>query len=54
MDAEKTEAICLNGSPGGLMFSKGYGSGRNKIIAHLSGGYWCMGRDRDEVLTECV
>lgn len=36
------------------MFSKGYGSGRNKIIAHLSGGYWCMGRDRDEVLSECV
>lgn len=34
-DKDETEALCLDGSPGGLYFSKGYGDGKNKLVVHF-------------------
>ena len=39
----ETGARCLDGSPAGFYFRKGWGSGANKFIYHFSGGGWCVG-----------
>jgi len=49
----KTGASCLDGTPAGLYYSKGYGSGMNKTIIHFQGGGWCFGYDKDTVARDC-
>lgn len=48
-----TGAICLDGTPGGLYYSKGFGDGVNKTIVHFNGGGWCYGLDKDSVANDC-
>ncbi len=48
-----TGARCLDGSPGGLYFSKGYGDGANKTIVFFDGGGWCYGQDTESVAKDC-
>ena len=52
-DPIKTGAQCLDGSPSGLYFSKGFGDGKNKTIFYMLGGGWCTGRNTDEVTQDC-
>jgi hypothetical protein len=52
-DIEKTGSMCLDGSPGALYFSKGWGDGKNKVYIHMSGGGWCYGLDKDSVANDC-
>jgi hypothetical protein len=40
-DVEKTGSMCLDGTPGAVYFSKGFGDGMNKTIIHFAGGGWC-------------
>jgi hypothetical protein len=49
----ETGAYCLDGSPGGLYYSKGWGSGKNKTVIHFKGGAWCMGPNTTAVLEDC-
>lgn len=44
-DVEATGARCLDGSPAGLFYSKGFGDGANKTIIYFDGGGWCYGQD---------
>ena len=37
------KAQCLDGTPAGLYFSAGSGSGVTKFVSHLQGGAWCGG-----------
>lgn len=41
-------AQCLDGSPAGFWFQKGYGSGKNKFFVFHQGGAWCKSQE------ECV
>jgi hypothetical protein len=45
--------MCLDGSPAGIYFSKGWGDGINKTIVHFDGGGWCTGSTPQEVLNDC-
>jgi len=45
----KTGAMCLDGSPAGMYYSKGFGTGKNKTIIHFEGGGWCFGMDNNSV-----
>lgn len=45
--------MCLDGSPAGLYFSKGYGSGRNKTVFYFLGGGWCKGKYPKDVAYDC-
>ncbi|XP_019854868.1 PREDICTED: pectin acetylesterase 5-like [Amphimedon queenslandica] len=38
------EAVCLDGSPPGYYFRKGFGSGVNSWVVHLQGGAWCYNK----------
>lgn len=49
----ETGAVCLDGTPGGLYYSKGFGDGMNKTIIHFNGGGWCYGMDKDSVANDC-
>lgn len=40
-DAVAKGAVCLDGSPPGYHFSKGFGSGVNNWLVHFEGGSWC-------------
>jgi hypothetical protein len=42
-DIQSTGAMCLDGSPAGMYYSKGYGDGVNKTIIFFDGGGWCFG-----------
>lgn len=53
-DIEQTGARCIDGSPAGIAFAKGYGEGKDKTFIHFLGGAWCAGRDRDSVLNDCI
>lgn len=50
----KTDAKCLDGTPYGVYYSPGYGSGKKKIIINFWGGGWCAGRDKDGFLSDCL
>ncbi|XP_043689276.1 pectin acetylesterase 5-like [Telopea speciosissima] len=40
-NAMEKGAVCLDGSPPGYHFLKGFGSGANNWLLHLEGGGWC-------------
>ncbi len=40
-DINSTGAMCLDGSPAGLYYSKGFGSGLNKTVIFFQDGGWC-------------
>ncbi|GER46901.1 pectinacetylesterase family protein [Striga asiatica] len=40
-DAVAKGAVCLDGSPAGYHYSKGFGDGKNNWIIYLPGGGWC-------------
>ena len=40
--AVRNGAVCLDGSPPGYDFKKGFGNGMNKWIVFFSGGAWCF------------
>ncbi|XP_010920600.1 pectin acetylesterase 5 isoform X2 [Elaeis guineensis] len=40
-DAQKKGAVCLDGSPPGYHFQRGFGSGKDSWLLHLEGGGWC-------------
>ncbi|KAL3613814.1 hypothetical protein CASFOL_041888 [Castilleja foliolosa] len=50
-NALETGAVCLDGSPAGYHFSKGFGDGVDNWIVYLPGGGWC---DTTELCTERV
>ena len=50
----KSGAMCLDGSPSGMYYSKGFGSGMNKTIIYFQGGGWCAGLDKDSVALDCI
>jgi hypothetical protein len=52
-DPVETDAKCLDGSPAGIYFSKGYGDGVNKTIIHFNGGGWCYGMTPESVANDC-
>ena len=52
-DPVKTDAVCLDGSPAGLYYSKGFGDGANKTIIHFYGGGWCFGADARGIAKDC-
>jgi O-palmitoleoyl-L-serine hydrolase len=52
-DVNTTGARCLDGSPSGVYYSKGYGDGANKTIIFFEGGGWCTGFTPDEVKEDC-
>ncbi|KAL1541916.1 [Wnt protein] O-palmitoleoyl-L-serine hydrolase [Salvia divinorum] len=37
--------ICLDGTPGGYFFSKGFGDGINSWMIFLPGGAWCSSKE---------
>lgn len=39
--ALRHRAVCLDGSPGGYYFRRGFGSGSDKWVVYLEGGGWC-------------
>ena len=43
--AQKTGAVCLDGSPGMVYVRKGTGDGANKWYIHHQGGGWCESLD---------
>jgi len=45
--------MCLDGSPTGLFYSKGFGDGLNKTVIFFEGGGWCWGKNNEEVLNDC-
>jgi hypothetical protein len=45
--------MCLDGTPAGIYFSKGYGDGINKTVMFFDGGGWCEGQTPDEVKADC-
>eukprot|EP00347_Sterkiella_histriomuscorum_P004397 403360614 len=49
----ETEAYCLDGTPAGLYYKNGYGSGANKLVIHFQGGGWCFGLNDKELLESC-
>ena len=51
-DAE-SEALCQDGSPAGVYYSKGWGEGLTKVIFFFEGGAWCLGRDKSSTLADC-
>lgn len=52
-DPLKTGARCLDGTPSGLYYSKGYDTGANKTIIHFLGGGWCYGLEPAAVADNC-
>ena len=52
-DVNTTGARCLDGSPAGLYYSKGYGDGANKTIVFFDGGGWCQGYDSKGIINDC-
>ncbi|CAA0831888.1 Pectin acetylesterase 8 [Striga hermonthica] len=40
-DAVAKGAVCLDGSPAGYHYSKGFGDGENNWLVYLPGGGWC-------------
>ncbi|XP_038980108.1 pectin acetylesterase 5-like isoform X2 [Phoenix dactylifera] len=40
-NAKKKGAVCLDGSPPGYHFQRGFGSGKDCWLLHLEGGGWC-------------
>jgi hypothetical protein len=52
-DVNTTGARCLDGSPAGLYYSKGYGDGANKTIVFFEGGGWCQGYDSQGIINDC-
>jgi hypothetical protein len=48
-----TGAMCLDGTPAGIYYSKGYGEGANKTIVHFQGGGWCYGFTPEDVANDC-
>ncbi|KAL1541947.1 [Wnt protein] O-palmitoleoyl-L-serine hydrolase [Salvia divinorum] len=40
-DAITKGAVCLDGTPGGYFFNKGFGDGINSWMIYLPGGAWC-------------
>ncbi|KAL5716687.1 [Wnt protein] O-palmitoleoyl-L-serine hydrolase [Ranunculus cassubicifolius] len=40
-NAKLKGAVCLDGSPPGYHFQKGFGSGSNNWLLHIEGGGWC-------------
>ncbi|CAN1769889.1 Pectin acetylesterase 5 [Linum perenne] len=40
-NAKDRGAFCLDGSPAGYHFQKGFGSGSQKWVIHIEGGGWC-------------
>jgi hypothetical protein len=48
-----TEALCLDGTPAGVFFVKGHGTGLNKTVLIFDGGGWCDGRTRNDMLDDC-
>ncbi|CAN0926615.1 Pectin acetylesterase 5 [Linum grandiflorum] len=40
-NAKDRGAFCLDGSPPGYHFQKGFGSGSHKWVIHIEGGGWC-------------
>ena len=52
-DINSTGAMCLDGSPAGIYFSKGYGDGINKTVMFFNGGGWCYGQNPHEVKESC-
>lgn len=52
-DPATTGAMCLDGSPSGMYYSKGYGDGVNKTIIFFDGGGWCYGYSPETVLKDC-
>jgi hypothetical protein len=51
---KKTSAKCLDGSPYGVNYAKGYESGKNKVIISFWGGGWCSGRDTKTFYEDCI
>ena len=43
--AQRSGAVCLDGSPGGYYFQKGTGNGSSGWMIHLQGGGWCVNED---------
>ncbi|QDZ20222.1 pectin acetylesterase [Chloropicon primus] len=41
-NATETGALCLDGSPAGYWFRKGWGDGKDKWLVFLEGGGWCF------------
>ncbi|KAL1541912.1 [Wnt protein] O-palmitoleoyl-L-serine hydrolase [Salvia divinorum] len=44
-DAISKGAVCLDGTPGGYFFSKGFGDGINNWMIYLPGGGWCNSKE---------
>merc|ERR1711972_1159762 len=40
-NATARNAVCNDGTPGGYWFRQGTGSGSNRWLIHLQGGFWC-------------
>lgn len=53
LETETSGALCLDGTPGGVYYQKGYGSGKRKTIAYFEGGGWCGGRDQESLIADC-
>ena len=53
LETKTSGALCLDGTPGGVYYQKGYGSGKRKTIVHLYAGGWCSGRDRESLIADC-
>lgn len=51
---DSTGTKCLDGTPYGVYYSSGYGSGENNILLSFWGGGWCSGRDKAGFLSDCV
>jgi len=49
----ETGAMCGDGTPAGVYYSKGYGEGANKTIIYFNGGGWCYGFDNKSVANDC-
>ena len=52
-DINATDAMCLDGSPSIIYFSKYYGDGLNKTVMFVDGGGWCESQTPDEVKSNC-
>ncbi|XP_066311572.1 pectin acetylesterase 5-like [Miscanthus floridulus] len=50
--AREKGAVCLDGSPPGYHFQRGFGSGSRSWIVYLQGGAWCSSDNTTETCSE--
>ncbi|KRX06034.1 DnaJ domain [Pseudocohnilembus persalinus] len=51
---EYPDTACLDGSPTGLYFQKGWGDGKTKFVLFFEGGAACLSKTRNGMLNQCA